>query len=345
MRLAVVRRPRALLAAAALALGVACAAGAVQVTAPPPPPAADPGYTHMRLGSSVDVARATTAGYVLAGGGTDVDDAMRWLLARAGGGDILVLRATGTDAYNPYLAGLGTVNSAATLVLRTPAASSHPFVLEQVRRAEAIFLAGGDQGDYVRQWKDTPLAEAIRAAAQRGVPVGGTSAGLAVLGEFVHAALGASAVSATVLANPFDASVTLERGMLGLPGLEGLLTDSHFAARDRMGRLVTFLSRVAQLGWAAEGRGIGVDERTAVLVDAAGRATVAGSGSAYFVRAPAPQRCVPGAPLETRGVEVYRVASSGAFDLRAWRGTGGTGYRLAAAQGVLASDQPGGGIY
>lgn len=336
---------RCVLAVVVLVLGLGCTTGALETTPPPSPPAADPGYTHTRLGSPADVTRATTPGYLLMGGGADVDDAMRWLLARAGGGDILVLRATGTDAYNPYLAGLGTVNAVATLALRTPAASSHPFVLEQVRRAEAIFLAGGDQGDYVRQWKDTPLAEAIRAAAQRGVPVGGTSAGLAVLGEFVYAALGASAVSATVLANPFDASVTLERGMLGLPGLEGILTDSHFAARDRMGRLVTFLSRVVQQRWAAEGRGIGVDERTAVLVDAAGRATVAGSGSAYFVRAPAPQRCVPGAPLETLGVEVHRVASSGAFDLRAWRGTGGTAYRVAAAQGGLTSDQPGGGVY
>lgn len=149
------------------------------------------------------------------------------------------------------------------------------------------------------------------------------SSSLAVLGEFVYAALGASAVSATALNNPFDASVTLERGMPGLPGLEGLLTDSHFAARDRMGRLVTFLSRVVQQGWATEGRGIGVDERTAVLVDAAGRATVTGSGAAYFLRAPAPERCAPGAPLETRGVDVYRVASAGVFDLRAWRGTAG----------------------
>jgi cyanophycinase-like exopeptidase len=320
---------RALLPGAALAVGGACAAGAEGGATSPPSPAEDPGYTHRRLGSLTDVARTTTPGYLLMGGGADVDDAMRWLLARAGGGDVLVLRATGTDAYNPYLAALAPVNAVATLVLRTPAASSHPFVLEQVRRAEAIFLAGGDQGDYVRQWKDTPLAEAIRA----------------VLGEIVYAALGTGAVSATVLANPFDASVTLERGMLGLPGLEGILTDSHFGARDRMGRLVAFLARVVQQGWASEGRGLGVDERTAVLLDAAGRVTVMGSGGAYFVRAPPALRCVPGAPLETRGVDVYRVASAGTFDLRAWHGTGGTAYRLATAQGALTSDQPGGGIY
>jgi hypothetical protein len=35
------------------------------------------------------------------GGGTDVDAAFQWMCQRSGGGDFLVIRATGTDAYNP----------------------------------------------------------------------------------------------------------------------------------------------------------------------------------------------------------------------------------------------------
>ncbi len=279
------------------------------------------------------------------GGGADVDEAMRWLIGRAGGGDILVLRATGTNAYNPYIAGLGPVNSAATLVLTAAAAASDPFVIDKVRRAEAVFIAGGDQSDYVRMWKGTPLAEAIRAAAARGVPVGGTSAGLAVLGQFVYSALNASAASSTVLADPYHASVTLDRGFLDLPGLESVITDSHFVTRDRMGRLVTFLARLVQDSWVGEGRGIGVDERTAVLVDASGSATVAGSGNAYFLRAPAPAVCQPRTALQVSGVAVYRLAASGAFNLRTWTGAGGAAYRLSAASGSLTSDQPGGSVY
>jgi len=45
------------------------------------------------------------------GGGTDVDAAFEWMIERAGGGDFLVLRTTGTDAYDPYIYAMGGVNS------------------------------------------------------------------------------------------------------------------------------------------------------------------------------------------------------------------------------------------
>ena len=59
----------------------------------------------------------TTAGTVLMGGSTDVDEAFQWLCDRATGGDFLVVRATGTDAYNPYVQALCPgLNSVATLI-------------------------------------------------------------------------------------------------------------------------------------------------------------------------------------------------------------------------------------
>jgi len=219
-------------------------------------------------------------------------------------------------------------------------------VLDAVRHAEAIFLAGGDQSNYVRFWKDTPLAEAVRAAAARGVPVGGTSAGLAVLGQFVYSALNASAESARVLADPYHSSVTLDRAFFDLPGLENLLTDSHFVTRDRLGRLVTFLARLVQDGWTTQARGVGIDEQTALLVDGAGRVTLAGNGAAYFLRTTAkPASCQPGTPLTIDAVTVYRVAGVATFDLRTWTGSGGAAYTVASTGGTLTSTQAGGGIY
>jgi cyanophycinase len=50
-----------------------------------------------------DISTSTTPGTVLMGGGTDVDAAFHWMCQRSGGGDFLVIRATGTDAYNPYI--------------------------------------------------------------------------------------------------------------------------------------------------------------------------------------------------------------------------------------------------
>jgi hypothetical protein len=57
------------------------------------------------VGSANDVAAKTEAGFAPMGGGKDLDEAFRWMCERAGGGDFLVLRATGDDDYNPYIAG------------------------------------------------------------------------------------------------------------------------------------------------------------------------------------------------------------------------------------------------
>src|SRR5215210_3287813 len=59
--------------------------------------------TYFRLGQLTDATAATTPGTVLMGGSTDVDAAFQWLCSLADGGDFLVIRATGTDAYNPYV--------------------------------------------------------------------------------------------------------------------------------------------------------------------------------------------------------------------------------------------------
>ena len=147
-----------------------------------------PAYRYFRVGAAQDLVAKSTPGYALMGGGADLDEAFRWLCARAGGGDFLVLRAAGTDAYNPYIAGLEDgktckLNSVATLVIPSREAAAEPFAAEAIRHAEAIFIAGGDQANYVRFWMGTPVQREINAAIARGVPLGGTSAGLAVMGE------------------------------------------------------------------------------------------------------------------------------------------------------------------
>ena len=68
-------------------------------------------------GDTADVFTPTQPGYVLAGGSTDVDAAMQWLLARSGGGDVVILRASGSTGYNDYLYKLGKVNSVETLLI------------------------------------------------------------------------------------------------------------------------------------------------------------------------------------------------------------------------------------
>jgi cyanophycinase len=318
------------------------------VTSASPAQANEAGYEYYVAGNPEDVTTTTLPGLLLAGGSTDQDAAMQWMIGLSGGGDFVVIRASGTDAYNPYIyAELGGVDSCETIILQKRSASYDPFVLEKIQGAEALFIAGGNQWDYVRLWQGTPIEDAIHDVAARGAPVGGTSAGLAVLGEFAFAAQHGTITSSQALKNPYHSHVTLTRDFLHLPFLNGVITDSHFVARDRMGRLVTFLARIIQDGWAEQARGIGIDEKTALAVDENGLATLFGEGAAYFLETSgAPEVCQKTTPLTFRNLTVYRISGAGAqFDLASWTGQGGTTYTLSAVEGVLVSTQPGGGIY
>jgi cyanophycinase len=307
------------------------------------------GYESFLLGNPADVATQTSPGFLLAGGNTDVDSAMQWLIDQSGGGDFVVIRASGTDAYNPYIySELGrAVDSVETIIMKQDRAAYDPYVIGQIRNAEALFIAGGNQWDYVRMWKGTPVEDAIQELVARGVPVGGTSAGLAILGEFSFSAEKNTIYSDEALKNPYNPRLTLENDFLHLPYLQGTITDSHFVERDRMGRLVTFLARILQDGWANQARGIGIDGKTALAVDGNGIATLHGAGAVYFLRTTtAPEVCQKNTPLTFRDVEVFRLSGAGStFDLATWTGTSGLAYSLSAVEGALISTQKGGEIY
>ena len=306
------------------------------------------GWEYIRLGNPNDVATATRGGILFEGGSTDVDAAYRWMCAKANGGDFLVIRARGTAAYNPYIRGLcPALNSVATLIVHSRAGAEQPFVKDTILKAEALFIAGGDQSNYVKYYTGTPVAAGIDALAARGVPVGGTSAGNAVLAQFGYSALTGSVTSQQALANPFSPLITIENGFLNVsPLLHGMFTDDHFAARDRMGRLIAFLARVIQDGDASQVSAIATDEKTAFLMEPDGSGVVAGTGAVYFLRTTGrPEVCQPATPLTFRNVSVYRVRAGGTFNVSNWTGSGGVGYTLSAISGVLESTLPGGSVY
>lgn len=305
-------------------------------------------YKYFRLGNKEDIQTKPVAGIAMMGGGRDLDEAFRWLCGKGKGGDFLILRATGDDDYNPYVNGLCKANSVATLIIPNREAAEDAAVAEIIRKAEVIFIAGGDQANYVRGWKGTPVESAINEEVAAGKPIGGTSAGLAVLGDFAYGALGdqpddKDLASADVLENPYFERVTLVREFLKVPRLENLITDSHFVTRDRMGRTLGFLARIEKDGWAESPREVAIDEKSAVLVEADGKLTVVGTGKgAYFLRPTrGPEICEKGVPLTFRNVTVYRVKTRGHFDLNAWTGDGGSVYSLSVVRGKIQSTQAG----
>jgi cyanophycinase len=308
-------------------------------------------YQYIRIGHPGDVETTPTAGTAMMGGGSDLDVAFAWLCNKANGGDFLILRAHGGDDYNSYVNGLCKANSVATLIIPDRSSAQDPEVAAIIGRAEAVFIAGGDQANYIHFWKGTPVQDAINAAIAAGKPIGGTSAGLAVQGEFLYGALNdpadAELHSPQALTNPFHNQVTVVTGFLKIPHLDNLITDSHFAKRDRMGRTLVFLARIMEDEMAKHPREVAVDEKSTVLVESDGKATVVGSGKgAYFLRPKhAPEVCKENVPLEFHDVSVYHVATGGHFDLNTWTGDGGNSYSLTVEKGVVESTQPDHGIY
>jgi cyanophycinase len=308
-------------------------------------------YQYIRIGHPGDVETTPTAGTAMMGGGSDLDVAFAWLCNKANGGDFLILRAHGGDDYNSYVNGLCKANSVATLIIPDRSSAQDPEVAAIIGRAEAVFIAGGDQANYIHFWKGTPVQDAINADIAAGKPIGGTSAGLAVEGEFLYGALNdpadAELHSPEALSNPFHNQVTVVSGFLKIPHLDNLITDSHFAKRDRMGRTLVFLARIMEDKMAKHPREVAVDEKSTVLVESDGKATVVGSGKgAYFLRPNhAPEVCKQNVPLEFHDVSVYHVATGGHFDLNTWTGDGGNSYSLTVEKGVVRSTQPDHGIY
>lgn len=281
-----------------------------------------------RVGSANDTLTKTQAGIVLAGGGKDVDAAMKWLLARSGGGDVVIIRASGSAGYNDYLFKLHKINSVETLLFDSREKAMLPEIGKIIRNAEALFIAGGDQWNYVRYWKDTEVSKAIKfLIEEKKVPIGGTSAGCAILTEFIFDAQFDTVISSDALANPYTQAVSISKSFIELPFLKNTIADQHYSQRNRQGRHVTFLARMMQDFKIKNPKGIAVDEGTAICVDEKGDAIVFGSGIAYFLSAKKkPDICVSDKPLtwSQKGkaliVWSYQGTERGtkAFNLHTW---------------------------
>ncbi len=306
---------------ASLVLSIAAFSGTAASALPCPTPATlRVAYTEFpRLGSTSDDTRpARGPGQILMGGGIDVDAAFVWAQAvvsggAAAGGDLVVLRASGSNAYDDYLMGLANFNSVQTVLIPPGSTSGNLAAAATiVSRAEIVFFAGGDQADYVA-WQHTALAPAVAGVYRRGGVVGGTSAGAAIQGEYVYDAIAADRVGKDVhtrdaITDPFEDNISFTRDPFGFSPLRGVVVDPHFRSRDRMGRLGAFMGRLWTVGTIV---GVGVDTGNALVINSRGHATlkqqVVGSGAAYVLIGRRPEVLRPGEPLLYKTIKVLRL--------------------------------------
>lgn len=135
---------------------------------------------------------------------------------------------------------------------------------QQIYDADGIFITGGHQTRLVEVLRGTKVHEAMhKAFKERGVCIGGTSAG-------------ASAIARHMLAYgkqenlPSLHTVHIEEG-LGF--LQNVTIDQHFSERHRLARLLSAIAQNPEL------IGIGIDEDTALVLNGQKKVKVVGSGA------------------------------------------------------------------
>jgi cyanophycinase len=257
---------------------------------------------------------------LLDGGGTDVDAAWRWMhrtlvgVATKRGGNVVVLTASADNAYSPWIVKIAPFASARTIAIPPCVPRKRVDALARyVDGADAVFFAGGDQADYVR-WKGSRLIDAVRRLYVRGGVIGGTSAGLAIQGQVIFDSVSADRIlgdtdvaTPDAVLDPSEPAISFTTGLFAWPPLTRTITDSHFARRNRFGRLAAFMARILHDGLIAGDRiyGLGIDERSALCVDRSGVATLfeqpAAGGyatkGAYVLAGSVRQAFAPGKPL------------------------------------------------
>ncbi len=325
-------------------------------------------YTSFFTGDTSNVNPTTEYRICLMGGATEDDNAMKWFLAGTGGGDVVVIRVTGSSGYNSYLySSLGyTLNSVETLVIPSVSAANHPYVRRRLREAEGVFIAGGNQNDYATFWKNSAVDSALNYLINvKKVPIGGTSAGMAIQGQAYYTAAMGSITSTVALSNPYGSMVTIgNNDFLKHKLLRRVITDTHYDNPDRRGRQTTFLARLFQDS-AVAFYGLACDEYTAICIDSTGMAKVFGGfptydDNAYFIQPNCvlpnqPETCNSSQPLtwnrSNAALKVYAVKGTSvgvtAFNIKNWTNpsaAGGSWQNWYVNGGVLTTTATSNGI-
>lgn len=241
--------------------------------------------TTYMTGNSADSCKSLVSGNgaaLLMGGGSDVDTAFSQRVATHIGTntDVVVLRTSGSDGYNTYLQGLMNADSVNTLMIDTRSKADSDYVDWAIRSAEFVFVAGGDQSDYLNQWAGTKVQLALQHVFDKGGVIGGTSAGMALMASSIYDPDGLlGAISEEVVTDFCHDTLNFAGGLFSIPALNSTLTDTHFTERDRMGRALVSLSQ-----HSTSHRVIAADENASLFVTSNGSAVTDGSGSVYVFR-------------------------------------------------------------
>ncbi|WP_202805137.1 pre-peptidase C-terminal domain-containing protein [Streptomyces sp. SS] len=283
----------------------------------------------IRLGNTADVSRSSWNGpaFTMNGAGGIVTASMTRAIDDIRGGtgalDVVVLAGSAPTSGSKTpecdtITGLAGVNSCTTWTLTAASDGNNSQVNTDVRNAEFVYFAGGDQCRYAA-WKGTALEASVESVVTKGGGSGGGSAGHHINSPIVYDACNGSVTSAEALANPYDRYVSFTTGMFEWANYGSVINDSHFVTRDRMGRTMSFLARAVKDGLAPGGAawGVGVEEGGGSLyLDRNGMATQYGKDAYVVLADHQPEQAVDRKPLTYSGFKIWRLTPGSTFDFK-----------------------------
>lgn len=291
-----------------------------------PATAAYAAVTRYRAGSSTDVTRTSWNGpaFVFSGDGAiqpaTFDQATAAVTGGSGTMDVVVLAdaAASSGSSTPECDAITArprINSCTTLVLTAASDGDNASVNTDIRKAEFVYFAGGDQCAYAA-WKSTALRASVQSVVAKGGGVGGGSAGTHINSDIVYDACTASVTSAEALADPYDSGITFTTGMFTWPNYAGTINDSHFVTRDRMGRTMAFVARALKDGLVGNGQawGVGIEQGGSLFIDKNGLATLSGADAYVVLGDHPPEQVVARRPLSYSNYKIWRLTAGRSFD-------------------------------
>jgi cyanophycinase len=242
---------------------------------------------------------------------------LREFVERAGGSEARIAvvptaSSLGPEIIEVYAALFHRLGAAEVYGVRPEdrAQASDPALVADLERATGIFMTGGNQLKLSTVIAGTMFGQAIVEARERGVTVGGTSAGASIQSSHM-VAFGPGG------STPKQRMTQVAAG-LGL--VQDCVIDQHFAQRNRYGRLLMIVSQSPQL------LGMGIDEDTAAVISRTADAdilTVVGRGSVTLMDG---THMVTNAhqarerrPILASGVTLHVLPAGAEFDLTSRR--------------------------
>ena len=171
------------------------------------------------------------------------------------------------DEYEATMRGVG-VRHLHHLKIESRADAESPVAMSVLEGATGVFFTGGDQLRLTTLIGDTPVFSRCYEIFAKGGVIAGTSAGASVMSETM------------IVSGNGSASPRIGETLQLAPGFgfaKDMVIDQHFAERGRVGRLIGVIAQNPRI------LGLGIDENTAVEMEAFHRFRVLGEGSVTVI--------------------------------------------------------------